>query len=338
MRRRGIRLVRVVAPLVVIVVALVVGSSRAEGPRSDAERAQALAGTVRCPTCAGQSVASSNAPAAEAIRADIDRRVAAGETDEQIQAAFVASYGDGVLLNPPAGGLAGLVWVLPVAMTVVALGAVALTLRRWRAAAPPVGGGDGTVRGEGRRSGGQRAPDRPVPGRARLLAASAGVALVGVVAGVAVANASGTRQAGEFGSGEVRELTDQRLEEAPELARSGDVRGALALYDGVLEDDPANVEALSERGLLLASLSEAADLPELLASGRSSIERALEVDSGNPRSLFYRGLVERLEGDEGAAAASFEAALAADPPPALRLDIEAFLSPGGPAGTGPPAG
>lgn len=326
MRWGGARLLRLVAPLVVVAVALALGASRAEGPRSDAERAQVIAGTVRCPTCAGQSVASSDAPAAEAIRADIDRRVAAGETDEQIRAAFVASYGDGVLLNPPAGGLAGLVWVLPVAATVVALAALALTLRRWHVAAQQ-GDGDDPVRVAAGHPRGRRGADRAGPKRARLLAGSAGVAVVGVVAGVAVANASGTRQAGEFGSGEVRELTDQRLEEAPELTRGGDVRGALALYDGVLEDDPANVEALSERGLLLASLSDAAELPELLASGRSSIERALEVDPGNPRSLFYRGLVERLAGDERAAAASFEAALAADPPPVLRLEIEAFLDP-----------
>ena len=161
--------------------------------------------------------------------------------------------------------------------------------------------------------------------RSRVVLAGVAVTAVAVAAGVAVASSSGSREPGTFGSGEVRDLTDDRLEEASALARSGDVQGALELYDGVLADDPQNVEALSERGLLLASLSEAADLPDLLVTGRRSIEQALEVDPGNPRPLFYLGLIQRLEGDSEAAVATLQQALAADPPPQLRQDIETFL-------------
>lgn len=177
---------------------------------------------------------------------------------------------------------------------------------------------------------------RPRPNRARVAAGVAAVAAVAVAAGFAVASASGTREAGETSSGEIRDLTDDRLQEASELARGGEVQGALDLYDAVLDDDPDNVEALSERGLLLASLSEAASLPDLLPTGRASIERALEVDPGNPRSLFYLGLIQRLGGDETAAVATLEEALAADPPPVLRQNIEAFL--GAEGGPGPEAG
>jgi cytochrome c-type biogenesis protein CcmH/NrfG len=174
---------------------------------------------------------------------------------------------------------------------------------------------------------------RPRPSRVRLLAGGVAVAVVALAAGLAVANASGSREVGETSSGEIRDLTDDRLQEASELARAGDVQGALDLYDGVLADDPDNVEALAERGLLLASLSEAAGLPDLLGAGRASVERALEVDPGNPRSLFYLGLIERLEGDEAAAVATLEEALDADPPPALRRNIEGFL--GDPADSRP---
>ena len=52
---------------VVIVGALAVGTSD-EGPTTDAERAQRIATSVRCPTCRGQSVASSDAPAATNVR------------------------------------------------------------------------------------------------------------------------------------------------------------------------------------------------------------------------------------------------------------------------------
>ena len=175
---------------------------------------------------------------------------------------------------------------------------------------------------------------RPPVDRRRLALAGLAVAAVAVGAGVAVANASGTRSAGEFSSGEIRDLTDDRLAEATALARGGDVQGALDLYDGVLADDPDNVEALSERGLLLASLSDAADLPDLLTTGRASIERALEVDPGNPRPLFYLGLIQRLQGDEAAAVATLEQALAADPPPDLRRNIELFLDGDGGADDG----
>ena len=177
---------------------------------------------------------------------------------------------------------------------------------------------------------------RPPTPRGRLVIAGIGVAVVAVAAGVAVSTASGSREPGTFGSGEVRDLTDDRLEEASALARSGDVQGALDLYDGVLEDDPQNVEALSERGLLLASLSEAAGLPDLLVSGRESVEQALAVDPGNPRPLFYLGLIQRLEGDAEAAQATLRQALAADPPPRLRQDIESFLGEAVPSTTAPP--
>lgn len=164
--------------------------------------------------------------------------------------------------------------------------------------------------------------------RGRMVLAGLGVAAVAAAAGVAVASSSGSREPGAFGSGEVRDLTDDRLEEASALARNGEIQGALDLYDGVLEDDPQNVEALSERGLLLASLSEAAGLPDLLVSGRASVDRALEIDPGNPRPLFYLGLIQRLEGDEEAAVATLREALAADPPPLLRQNIETFLGEG----------
>lgn len=313
------RALRIALPAIVGLVALAIGASGSDGPPSDPERALAIAASVRCPTCAGQSVAASDAPAAAQIRAEIDRRVAAGESDDRIKASLVAAYGESILLNPPASGVAGLVWVLPVAALVFASVGLALAFRRWRTVPAGLDTDEDRVLGAG----------QAAPKRSRVALGALGVVAVGLAAGVAVANASGTRQAGETASGEIRDLTDDRLQEASDLARGGDVRGALELYDGVLGDDPANVEALAERGLLLASLSEGADLPQLLPEGRSSVERALEIDPGNPRSLFYLGLIQRLEGDEAAAAETLEEALAARPPPALRQTIERFLAQAG---------
>lgn len=128
------RALSILLPVLVVVVALAIGSQGSGGPATDAERAQAIAGTVRCPTCRGQSVASSDAPAAVEIRREIDRRVAAGQGEEEVQAGLVAAYGEGVLLNPPGSGVAGLVWVLPVAGLVIGAGALTLAFRRWRPA------------------------------------------------------------------------------------------------------------------------------------------------------------------------------------------------------------
>lgn len=121
---------------VVALVALGIGS-RASGPDSDEERLWSIASGVRCPTCAGQSVASSDAPAAESIRAQIRTDIEEGRTDDQIRARLAdGSFGEDILLNPPRSGFAALVWIVPVAVVVVAFGGLALAFRRWERAGP----------------------------------------------------------------------------------------------------------------------------------------------------------------------------------------------------------
>lgn len=116
---------------VVTVVALVLGS-RTEGPQSDEQRLWSIASGVRCPTCAGQSVATSDAPAAESLRAQIRDDIEAGLDDDRIRARLSqGAYGEDVLLNPPREGFAALVWIVPVAVVLVAFGGLALAFRRW---------------------------------------------------------------------------------------------------------------------------------------------------------------------------------------------------------------
>jgi cytochrome c-type biogenesis protein CcmH len=117
----------------VLVVALAVGAQRDPGPPTDAQRAHRIATQIRCPTCRGLSAADSDAPAAQFIRDESLRRVRAGETDAQIVAFFVNRYGSDILLKPEGRGVAGLVWALPAAGVVLAVGGLALTFRRRRA-------------------------------------------------------------------------------------------------------------------------------------------------------------------------------------------------------------
>jgi cytochrome c-type biogenesis protein CcmH len=120
------------ALLLVVAAALAVAAGRGGRPATPEQRALHVAAQLRCPTCRGQSAAVSDAPASQAIRAEIRRRVAAGQTDAQIRAYFVDRYGKDILLSPEAGGIDGLVWVLPVVAVAVAVAGLALAFRRWR--------------------------------------------------------------------------------------------------------------------------------------------------------------------------------------------------------------
>lgn len=116
----------------VLVVALVVGVASDPPARTDADRARALAETVACPQCDGQSVADSDSPAAQGVRSVIDARIAEGASDAEIRDELAASYGERVLLTPGRSGVSSLVWTLPVVALVVALAFLAFTFRRWR--------------------------------------------------------------------------------------------------------------------------------------------------------------------------------------------------------------
>jgi cytochrome c-type biogenesis protein CcmH len=120
-----------VALLLVLGVTLFVGSGRRTGPRTPAQRAHHLAAELRCPTCRNLSVADSDAAAARAVRAEIGRRVAAGESDAQIRAFLVSRYGGDILLTPPASGVGALAWGLPVAAVICGAGALWWAFRKW---------------------------------------------------------------------------------------------------------------------------------------------------------------------------------------------------------------
>jgi cytochrome c-type biogenesis protein CcmH len=121
------------AAVVAVAVALLVyGTVDAGGARTDEDRVEGLAETIKCPTCRSQSAADSDAPASRAIRTEIARRVDAGQSDGEIRAYFRSRYGEEILLTPSSSGVAGLVWILPVAALVVAVFGLGLAFRRWR--------------------------------------------------------------------------------------------------------------------------------------------------------------------------------------------------------------
>ena len=111
---------------------LMVGASRSSGPSTQSERIDAVSKRLACPTCDGESVYVSRASAAEAIRNEIARQVAAGQRSDDAIVSYIESRFPGSLLLPPAEGVDSLVWVLPVVALVCGFGGLAMVFRRWR--------------------------------------------------------------------------------------------------------------------------------------------------------------------------------------------------------------
>jgi len=128
------RLVPLLLVAGVAVVALVVAAGSESRDDSPEARVERISEQLRCPTCQGLSVADSPASTARAIRDDVARRVAAGESDGEIKQAYVDRYGEWILLRPQSSGLGALLWAVPIAVIVGAGAALALAFRRWRAA------------------------------------------------------------------------------------------------------------------------------------------------------------------------------------------------------------
>jgi cytochrome c-type biogenesis protein CcmH len=117
---------------VVLGAALTVGATRDSGPRTQTERIDAIAKTIKCPTCRSESVLESNAASSESLRAEIARQVAAGRTDDEVRKYIADRFGEDLLLVPARSGVASVVWVLPVAALVVAAAGLVAAFRRWR--------------------------------------------------------------------------------------------------------------------------------------------------------------------------------------------------------------
>jgi cytochrome c-type biogenesis protein CcmH len=113
-----------------VVVFALVAAARPQGPTMDGDRVTAIASELRCPVCQGLSVADSDSPTARDIRNDIAKRVAVGQSGDEIRDAYVARFGEWVLLRPERDGLGGLVWLVP--PVVAAAGAAGLTVGLWR--------------------------------------------------------------------------------------------------------------------------------------------------------------------------------------------------------------
>jgi cytochrome c-type biogenesis protein CcmH len=111
---------------------IAIGTMRATAPATTEDRINAVAKTIKCPTCQGESVADSNAPTSREIRGDIADRLNRGESADEIRAFYAENYGDAILLTPSSAGVTSIVWILPVVAAVLAIAGLVVAFRRWR--------------------------------------------------------------------------------------------------------------------------------------------------------------------------------------------------------------
>jgi cytochrome c-type biogenesis protein CcmH/NrfF len=256
------------ALLLVVAVGTLVVAEVAERPLlTNADRAHHLAQEFACPVCAGQSVAESDVPIARTIRVSIASMVDGGATDDDIRTMLVARFGEDIDYTPSGSGLTGLVWVLPVLVAAAALAGVVLAMRRWQ----------GNRGGEG-----GSAPVRPL--------VLAGVGIVALLAGVLVAQLSGSRGMGDTLSGDIRLSTRTLLIEAG-VAPTDE---AIALYTQVLELQPSSAEALAYRGWAHRRNGDA-------VAARADLEAAVESDPTYPDARVFRASQRLVDGDANGA-------------------------------------
>jgi len=97
-------------------------------PRQEAQ-ARDLMDEVRCLVCQGQSIADSDADMAGDMRSHIRRRIAAGESPDQIREWLIERYGNWVTYEPPLDATTWPLWAAPV---VLLIGGLLLASGRFR--------------------------------------------------------------------------------------------------------------------------------------------------------------------------------------------------------------
>lgn len=85
---------------------------------------------VRCMVCQNQNLKDSDAPLARDMRRELRRLVEAGASETDVKQFLLERYGDFALYRPRLAPNTYLLWAGPGVILVIALGAIALVIRR----------------------------------------------------------------------------------------------------------------------------------------------------------------------------------------------------------------
>jgi cytochrome c-type biogenesis protein CcmH len=113
---------------VLLALVLVLGLAGAVEPKTTLPDIEDEVMCVECKTALNVSTS----PVADQERAFIREKIAQGLTKQQVKAALVDAYGPDVLGEPEAKGFDLSVWLVPIALVLLAGGGVVLLARRWR--------------------------------------------------------------------------------------------------------------------------------------------------------------------------------------------------------------
>ena len=146
---------------------------------------------------------------------------------------------------------------------------------------------------------------------ARVVLWVLGIGLLATVAGVVLADFSGSRGSSDQITGDIRESVRSRLFDAREAMGDQDLDRAIEIYDDVLTDEPSNAEALTYRGWL----TNLAGDPVV---ARDFVEEAVAADPSFPDARVFAASLTLAAG---------EPLVASDHLAALdRIDSPAFIS------------
>lgn len=101
-------------------------------------RTSAVAATLRCPVCQGESIQDSPSELAQNMRAVVRDQLRSGRTPDEVKQYFVSKYGEWILLEPEMKGLNVLLYVFPVLLVVGGLALVVVLVKRWTTPQPDV--------------------------------------------------------------------------------------------------------------------------------------------------------------------------------------------------------
>ena len=110
---------------------------------------RAITNGIICPCSCGEILTGCTCETAKAMRADIEREVAAGKSKDVIEASLVSQYGEVILGAPKAKGFNLVVWVAPFVMTGIGFLFATFILLRWVHRRSPAPGGATVAPGSG---------------------------------------------------------------------------------------------------------------------------------------------------------------------------------------------
>jgi cytochrome c-type biogenesis protein CcmH/NrfF len=124
-------------PALAVVAALLIAAPAAQAAATAPEPKTTLpdvADEVMCLVCGVLLDEAPDSPQAQQEVAFIRKRIAAGETKDQIKDDLVAEYGENVLAEPSTSGFDLMAWVIPAGAILLAGLAIAIGVGRWRRA------------------------------------------------------------------------------------------------------------------------------------------------------------------------------------------------------------